>query len=148
MEHILAQMGPRWRDSGAVARECGEVIDHVSLQVSDVGASTAFYRAVLSPLGIHPAPPAEGGAVGFFGPSAGSFWLGPAERAGDRELHIAFRAMNRDAVHVFHQAALAIGAEVLHAPRLFPEYHAHYYAAFIRDPDGHNIEAVCTLPED
>jgi hypothetical protein len=51
-------------------------------------------------------------------------------------------------VHVFHQAALAIGAEVLHAPRLFPEYHAHYYAAFIRDPDGHNIEAVCSLPED
>jgi catechol 2,3-dioxygenase-like lactoylglutathione lyase family enzyme len=131
----------------AVARECGGVIDHVSLQVSDVPASVAFYRAVLSPLGIHPAPASGGVAVGFFGPERGSFWLSPAEREGDRELHIAFRAMNRDAVHVFHQAALAIGAEVLHAPRLFPEYHSNYYAAFIRDPDGHNIEAVCSLPE-
>jgi catechol 2,3-dioxygenase-like lactoylglutathione lyase family enzyme len=123
------------------------VIDHVTLQVSDVKVSTDFYRAVLSPLGIHPAPPIEGGVVGFFGPEKGSFWIVPAQRDGDRELHIAFRALNRDAVHVFHQAALAIGAEVLHSPRLFPEYHSNYYAAFIRDPDGHNIEAVCSLPE-
>jgi catechol 2,3-dioxygenase-like lactoylglutathione lyase family enzyme len=50
-------------------------------------------------------------------------------------------------VRAFHQAALAIGAEVLHAPRLFREYHEHCFAAFIRDPDGHNIEAVCGLPE-
>jgi catechol 2,3-dioxygenase-like lactoylglutathione lyase family enzyme len=125
------------------------VIDHVSLQVNDVPTSLAFYRAVLSPLGIHPAPAATGGVVGFFGPERGSFWLSQAQHEGrDRELHLAFRALNRDAVHVFHQAALAIGAEVLHAPRLFPEYHSNYYAAFIRDPDGHNIEAVCSLPED
>jgi catechol 2,3-dioxygenase-like lactoylglutathione lyase family enzyme len=123
------------------------VIDHVSLQVSDVPASLAFYGAVLSPLGIQPAPASDDGDVGFFGPEAGSFWLTPAQRPGsDRELHVAFRARNREAVHAFHEAAVALGAEVLHAPRLFPEYHSNYYAAFVRDPDGHSIEAVCSLP--
>jgi catechol 2,3-dioxygenase-like lactoylglutathione lyase family enzyme len=121
------------------------MIDHVSLQVSDVAVSTAFYEAVLAPLEIRPGY-RDGAAVGFFGPEPGSFWLGPAPRAAERELHIAFRARSRDEVHAFHQAALALGVEVLHAPRVFPEYDANYYAAFIRDPDGHNIEAVCRLP--
>ena len=117
------------------------MIDHVSLQVNDVPVSTAFYEAVLAPLEIRPGY-RDGAAVGFFGPEPGSFWLGPAQRPEDRELHIAFRARSRDEVHAFHRAAVEIGAEVLHAPRVFPEYDANYYAAFIRDPDGHNIEAV------
>jgi catechol 2,3-dioxygenase-like lactoylglutathione lyase family enzyme len=120
------------------------MIDHVSLQVSDVPVSTAFYEAVLAPLEIGVGH-RDGAAVGFFGPGSGSFWLGPAQRAEDRELHIAFEARSRDEVDAFHRAALAHGAEVLPAPRLFPEYDAAYYATFIRDPDGHNIEAVCRL---
>jgi catechol 2,3-dioxygenase-like lactoylglutathione lyase family enzyme len=122
------------------------MIDHVTLQVSDVPASTEFYAAVLAPLGIAPGH-VEGGVAGFFGPEAGSFWLCPAQRAEDRELHIAFRAASRDVVRAFHQAAVDLGAEILHEPRVFPEYHEHYFGAFIRDPDGHNIEAVCNQPE-
>jgi catechol 2,3-dioxygenase-like lactoylglutathione lyase family enzyme len=122
------------------------VIDHVTLQVSDVPASQAFYEAMLAPLGITAGHVADG-VVGFFGPEPGSFWLCPAQRAEDRELHIAFRAPSRDVVRAFHDAAVGYGAEILHAPRVFPEYHEHYYGAFVRDPDGHNIEAVCSSPE-
>ena len=121
------------------------MIDHVTLQVGHVPTSQAFYQVVLAPLGIH-AGHDDGTVVGFFGPEAGSFWLCPAERAEDRELHIAFRAASRDVVLAFHDAAVGIGAEVLQAPRLFPEYHEHYFGAFVRDPDGHNIEAVCNEP--
>jgi catechol 2,3-dioxygenase-like lactoylglutathione lyase family enzyme len=122
------------------------MIDHVSLQVIDVPASTAFYAAVLAPLGITPGHVDEN-VAGFFGPESGSFWLSPAQRSEDRELHIAFRAADREAVRAFHQAAVAQGAEILHEPRVFTEYHEHYYGAFIRDPDGHNIEAVCNQPK-
>jgi catechol 2,3-dioxygenase-like lactoylglutathione lyase family enzyme len=118
------------------------VLDHVSLQVQDVPASRAFYEAVLAPLGITAAH-TDGAAIGFFGEQPGSFWIAPAERGPDRELHIAFRASSREQVRAFHRAALAIGAEILHEPRVFPEYHPNYFGAFIRDPDGHNIEAVC-----
>jgi catechol 2,3-dioxygenase-like lactoylglutathione lyase family enzyme len=121
------------------------MIDHVTLQVGDVPTSRAFYEALLAPLGIS-ANADDGPAVGFFGPEPGSFWLAPAQRDQDRELHIAFRAADRDAVRAFHQAALSVGAEILNAPRVFPEYHEHYFGAFVRDPDGHNIEAVCHAP--
>ncbi len=63
-----------------------------------------------------------------------------------REVHLAFAADDRDAVDAFHAAAVAAGAESLHTPRLRPEYHASYYGAFVRDPDGNNIEAVCHTP--
>jgi catechol 2,3-dioxygenase-like lactoylglutathione lyase family enzyme len=122
------------------------MIDHLSLQVADVPTSKAFYEAVLEPLGIHPGHE-DGVAVGFFGATPSSFWLGPAERDDDRELHIAFSARNRAEVRAFHDAAVSIGAEILNAPRIFPEYHENYFGAFIRDPDGHNIEAVCHEPE-
>jgi catechol 2,3-dioxygenase-like lactoylglutathione lyase family enzyme len=118
------------------------MIDHVTLQVTDVPTSRSFYEAVLPPLGIGTAAN-DGPAVGFFGPEPGSFWLCPAQRDDDRELHIAFRAKDRAAVRAFHDAAVAAGAEILHAPRVFPEYHENYFGSFVRDPDGHNIEAVC-----
>jgi len=119
------------------------MIDHVSIQCSDAAASAAFYDAVLAPLG--------GGRVMAFGPVVGygvgdkpDFWIGPqATGDGFRESHLAFAAADRAAVNAFFDAAVALGAEVLHEPRLWPEYHPAYYGAFVRDPDGNNVEAVC-----
>jgi predicted lactoylglutathione lyase len=71
------------------------------------------------------------------------FWLGPEAAAARRETHGAFSAADRDAVDRVHDAAVAAGADVLHAPRLWPEYHPGYYGVFIRDLDGNNVEAVC-----
>jgi catechol 2,3-dioxygenase-like lactoylglutathione lyase family enzyme len=122
------------------------MFDHVSLQVADVRASAAFYEAILAPLGIALVVD-EDHEAGFFGPEPGGFWLSPAQRAEDRELHLAFRAANRDQVRAFHEAAVQIGAEILHEPQIFPEYDPFYFGAFVRDLDGHNIEAVCKQPE-
>ena len=71
-----------------------------------------------------------------------------APGTGFRESHIAFAAPDRDAVIAFFDAAVAAGAEVLHEPRVWPEYHANYFGAFVRDPDGNNVEAVCHAPAD
>ncbi len=134
--------------SPATSASCNNdpVIDHVSLQVNDLASSTAFYKVVLAPLGLQ-AIPAEGGWVGFADLDRAPFWIGPAvEHNQSRELHIAFTAGDRTAVQGFHAAALSIDAEILHAPRTFPEYHPNYFGCFVRDPDGHNIEAVCHRP--
>ena len=123
------------------------MLDHVSIQCSDVARSLAFYDAVL---------PAVGGArimdfgevVGFGVPPQPDFWVGPhATGEGFRESHIAFHADDRASVRAFFDAAVAAGAEVLHEPRMWPEYHPNYYGAFVRDPDGNNVEAVCHRPE-
>lgn len=111
-------------------------------KVADVAASRAFYEVLLAPLGLHAAY-TDGAAVGFTSGAVAPFWLSPATRDERRELHLAFRAAGRAAVHSFHQSAISIDAELLHAPRLFPDYHANYFACFVRDPDGHNAEAVC-----
>jgi catechol 2,3-dioxygenase-like lactoylglutathione lyase family enzyme len=72
------------------------------------------------------------------------FWIGPhSTGTGFRESHVAFTAASRDAVRAFFAAAVATGAEVLHEPKEWPEYHPAYYGAFVRDPDGNNVEAVC-----
>ena len=71
-----------------------------------------------------------------------AFWLSPPTGNETRELHVAFRAPGRAEVDAVHEAAVAAGVEVLHAPREWPEYHPGYYAVFLRDPDGHNVEAV------
>ena len=128
------------------------MLDHLSIQCADVDASKAFYDAVLEPLG--------GGRVMEFGPVVGygiagkpTFWIGPlADAPGspnspNREVHVAFVASDRAVVRAFFDAAVAAGAEVLHEPRLWPEYHPAYYGAFVRDPDGNNVEAVCHSPE-
>jgi catechol 2,3-dioxygenase-like lactoylglutathione lyase family enzyme len=80
------------------------------------------------------------GLAGPGGPP--DFWLVPSRGPETRELHVAFRAPDRNAVDAVHAAAAAAGAEVLHAPREWPEYHPGYYGVFLRDPDGHNVEAV------
>ena len=123
------------------------MLDHLSIQCSDVAGSSAFYDAVLAPLG--------GTRVMDFGPVVGygvppmpDFWIGPNDSGdGFRESHIAFSAADRAAVRAFFEAAVAAGAVVLHEPRLWPEYHPNYYGAFVRDPDGNNVEAVCHAAE-
>jgi len=122
------------------------VLDHLSIQCADVAASAAFYDAVLVPLG--------GSRVMDFGQVIGygigpkpDFWIGPwSAGEGFRESHIAFTAPDRAAVRAFFAAAVAAGAEVLHEPRIWPEYHPNYYGAFVRDPDGNNVEAVSHTP--
>ncbi|AXK31796.1 VOC family protein [Streptomyces armeniacus] len=121
------------------------MIDHLSIQVRDFQASAAFYDAVLAPLGGRRV--LEFGPVIGYGTGQPDFWIGPVGTGGEaREAHVAFTAADRAAVVAFHEAATAAGAETLHAPALHPEYHEHYYAAFVRDPDGNNVEAVCHLP--
>ena len=89
-----------------------------------------------------------GEAIGYGVPPQPDFWIGrQATGDGFRESHIAFSAPSRAAVRAFFDSAVAHGAEVLHQPRLWPEYHATYYGAFVRDPDGNNVEAVCHRPE-
>ncbi len=123
------------------------MLDHLGIQCADVPASAAFYDAVLAPLGAGRIMD-FGEVVGFGIPPKPDFWVGP--RTADipnRELHVAFVAADRATVRAFFDAAVATGAEVLHEPRVFPEYHPNYYGAFVRDPDGNNVEAVCHSPE-
>ena len=119
------------------------MIDHLSIHCADTTASAAFYDGVLVTLG--------GGRVLDFGdvigygiPPMPDFWIGPRSTGeGFREAHIAFSAVGREAVDQFYAAAVRIGAEILYQPQLWPDYHPGYYAAFVRDPDGNNVEAVC-----
>ena len=122
------------------------MIDHIGVQVADVEAALAFYLKMFGPIGIRETvrfPVGDSFVVGMSGPDgAPDFWLSPALRPDDRELHVAFRAPDRQAVDAVHAAAVEAGAEILHAPREWPEYHPGYYGVFLRDPDGHNVEAV------
>jgi catechol 2,3-dioxygenase-like lactoylglutathione lyase family enzyme len=119
------------------------MIDHVAIQCADVPASAAFYDAVLAPLGAGRVRD-FGEVVGYGDRGRPEFWIGPQRTGtGFRESHLAFTAASREAVREFFVAATSAGAEVLHEPRLWPEYHASYYGAFVRDLDGHNVEAVC-----
>lgn len=121
------------------------MLDHLSIQCSDLAASTLFYDAVLAPLGGRRVM--DFGEVIGYGTEFPDFWLGGHQTGqGFRESHIAFNAPTREAVQAFFDAAVAAGAEVLHAPRVWPEYHETYYGAFVRDPDGNNVEAVCHVP--
>src|SRR4051812_26739267 len=108
------------------------MIDHIGVQVADVEAALSFYLRVFGPIGLHEAmrfPVGASFVVGLSGPGGiPDFWLSPAERPEARELHVAFRADGRDAVDAVHDAAVAAGVEVLHAPREWPEYHPGYYA--------------------
>lgn len=122
------------------------MIDHVSVQATDPAASAAFYDSVLAPLGGTRL--LDFGQVIGWGTTQPRFWIGPATTGGTpRELHIAFEAADRAQVRAFFAAAVEAGAEVLHEPRVWPEYHPTYYGAFVRDPDGNNVEAVCHRPE-
>jgi catechol 2,3-dioxygenase-like lactoylglutathione lyase family enzyme len=124
----------------------GFMLDHVSIQCADVTASAAFYDAVLAPVGGSRVMD-FGEVIGYGVPPMPDFWIGPRNTGeGFRESHIAFTAPSRDAVRAFFAAAKEAGAQILHEPRLWPEYHPAYYGAFVRDPDGNNVEAVCHTP--
>jgi catechol 2,3-dioxygenase-like lactoylglutathione lyase family enzyme len=121
------------------------VIDHFGINCSDWARSKQFYDKVLGVLG-YTRQMDHGVAIGYGKDGHPDFWIADIS-AGDasgpnREVHIAFQASGTDAVEAFHAAALELGAESLHDPRLWPEYHPSYFGAFVRDPDGNNVEAV------
>lgn len=119
------------------------MLDHLSLQCADVGASTAFYDAVLAPMGGERVMD-FGEVIGYGVGGRPTFWVGPLTSGEpNRPVHVAFAAADRATVDAFFATAKAAGAEVLHEPRAFPEYHPNYYGAFVRDPEGNNVEAVC-----
>jgi len=126
------------------------MIDHLKLFVGDVERSRGFYERALAPLGyslIMEVPQTGGGhvAAGFGADGKPDFWIGD-EGGLNRSVHIAIAAKDRAAVDAFYRAAIAAGGKDNGGPGLRPQYHANYYGAFVFDPDGHNIEAVCHAP--
>lgn len=120
-------------------------IDHIGLAVADYERSKEFYTRVLAPLGMELVMQVQGWAG--FGPAGKpEFWFGEHAQK-QSPMHIAFRADNRAQVDAFYEAALAAGARDNGPPGIRELYHPDYYGAFVLDPDGHNIEAVCHSPE-
>ena len=122
----------------------GLMIDHAGIRVTDLATSVAFYTKALAPLGYT--------LIAQFGTNAGfgidgkpDFWLDSSAAPKDH-VHIGFRSSGRQLVRDFYAAAMASGATDNGAPGTRPHYHEHYYGAFVRDPDGHNIEACCHEP--
>jgi catechol 2,3-dioxygenase-like lactoylglutathione lyase family enzyme len=136
------------------------MIDHVSIRVADYDRSKRFYEAALAPLGYTLAMEAASGA-GFRREYIPDFWVkqgeplssGPPSDSPERtgcggpDVHVAFATDDRSTVDAFYHAALAAGARDNGGPALRPNYHPNYYGAFVLDPDGYNIEAVCHKPE-
>lgn len=127
------------------------MIDHTGISVSDFAVSKAFYMQALAPIGYQllmefPASVTGSADVAGFGEAPKpDFWIhsGIPNRP---HVHIAFRVATRAGVEAFYLAALAAGGRDNGAPGLRPHYHPNYYGAFVLDPDGHNIEAVCHEP--
>jgi catechol 2,3-dioxygenase-like lactoylglutathione lyase family enzyme len=120
------------------------VLDHITLTASDLARSKAFYDAALAPLGIKVLWPSDPDAIAYGYGDAGKpyFWLAEGGATTDR-LHVAFAAQTHAAVDAFYQAALAAGGRDNGPPGPRTQYSPDYYAAFVLDPDGLNIEAVC-----
>lgn len=115
------------------------MFDHVGLLVRDIDASRRFYSAALAPLGHS----IDSSGTGIGPKDAPALWLHESKGTVGRNVHIAFRASTRDAVDAFHRAGMTAGGRDNGAPGLRTDYGAHYYAAFLIDPDGNNVEAVC-----
>jgi catechol 2,3-dioxygenase-like lactoylglutathione lyase family enzyme len=125
------------------------MIDHMGIAISDIEVSKAFYTAALAPLGLTlnmtatPEQTESGGTAHGFGKDGGAFfWIADGERVG-QGTHIAFEAETHAAVRAFYDAAIAAGGKDHGAPGPRPNYGPNYYAAFVLDPDGVNVEAVC-----
>jgi catechol 2,3-dioxygenase-like lactoylglutathione lyase family enzyme len=130
------------------------MLDHVGFSVSDLARSKAFYEKALGPLGIvnlmelTAEQTGGSGHVGFGEGTKPYFWIGDrADTVLKGCLHVAFVAADRAAVDQFYRFALAAGGRDNGAPGLRTYYHPNYYGAFVLDPDGHNVEAVCHKPE-
>jgi catechol 2,3-dioxygenase-like lactoylglutathione lyase family enzyme len=128
------------------------MIDHIGFLVGDFAKSRLFYQQALAPLGykvLMEMSVAEGGVdgAGFGEPGKPDFWIIGGGMGTSPRLHVAFRGANRSAVDAFYKAAMAAGARDNGPPGLRLHYHPHYYGAFVLDPDGHNIEAVCHDPQ-
>jgi catechol 2,3-dioxygenase-like lactoylglutathione lyase family enzyme len=121
------------------------MLDHTGINVSSFEKSKEFYAHVLAPLGYQLSSEFNGAMAGFGIDGKPDFWIMQGEVNTPR-IHIAFRAQNRDVVRAFYAAALEVGARDNGVPGLRTHYHPDYYAAFVLDPDGHNIEAVCHAP--
>jgi catechol 2,3-dioxygenase-like lactoylglutathione lyase family enzyme len=122
------------------------MLDHVGFGVSDYQRSKAFYEKALAPLGVTLLMEPVAQAAGFGAAGKPFFWIetrGPAVQSG---LHVAFVVESRETVHAFHTAALDAGGTDNGAPGVREIYHPHYYGAYVLDPDGNNIEAVCHKP--
>jgi catechol 2,3-dioxygenase-like lactoylglutathione lyase family enzyme len=130
------------------------IVDHIGFGVSDYPRAKAFYTEILEPLGLslimEVDPETNVGnnvwACGFGKNGKPEFWIGSDGKT-TPPMHVAFKVATRAEVRAFHAAALKAGARDNGAPGLRPQYHPNYYGAFVRDPDGHNIEAVCHEPE-
>lgn len=123
------------------------MIDHYGMNVADFDAAAAFYDRTLAVLGHTRLADHSPHAIGW-GTQTPAFWISTFEGVGpNRENHVAFAAPDAATVRAWFTEAVAAGAEVLHEPRLWPEYHPGYYGAFVRDLDGNNVEAVCHVPE-
>jgi catechol 2,3-dioxygenase-like lactoylglutathione lyase family enzyme len=121
------------------------MIDHTAVSVTDIAKSKVFYHTALAPLGYSLLMEFEE-AAGFGIAPKPDFWIGVGSTSAPRG-HVAFRAESRKQVDAFYKAALAAGGKDNGPPGLRPHYHANYYGAFVLDPDGHNVEAVCHTPE-
>jgi catechol 2,3-dioxygenase-like lactoylglutathione lyase family enzyme len=126
------------------------MIDHITFGVSDFDRSTRFYDQAFAPLGVKrlfTLPPERSGGVSMTGYGDQRPWFWIAEHDATRgKLHVAIRAEDHAAVDAFYKAAIAAGGKDNGPPGLRPQYHPDYYGAFVFDPDGHNIEAVCHKP--
>jgi catechol 2,3-dioxygenase-like lactoylglutathione lyase family enzyme len=120
------------------------MLDHIAIPVSDFARSKEFYTKALRPLYYELVMEVEG-AAGFGAKGKPEFWFGEGDVRD--KIHIAFAAENREQVRKFYEAALAAGGKDNGPPGLRAHYHPNYYGAFVLDPDGHNIEAVCHKPE-
>jgi catechol 2,3-dioxygenase-like lactoylglutathione lyase family enzyme len=126
------------------------MIDHVGFSVSDYPRAKAFYTRALAPLGYKlimevQQNPSDPPAAGFGADGKPDFWIG-GEGALNKPLHIAIAAKDRAAVDAFYRTAMENGAKDNGPPGIRAHYHANYYGAFVIDPDGHNLEAVCHAP--
>ena len=117
------------------------MLDHVTLAVADLRVSRAFYDQALGPLGIERLFDDGDQAAGYGQAGKAFFWIAQQDHPASRA-HVAFAAPNHDAVHAFHAASIMHGGRDNGAPGHRPQYHDRYYAAFVLDPDGNNIEAV------
>jgi len=128
------------------------MIDHIGISVGDYERSKAFYSAALSPLGFALVMEVPAGVTGradvagFGEPPKPEVWISRGT-PNNPPIHIALRAPSRAVVDAFYRAALGAGGKDNGAPGIRAHYHPHYYGAFVLDPDGHNIEAVCHDPE-